>query len=356
MSLNNYDCISVIVTTFNDEATILPVLKSLLLAGFPLSDLQLIIVDGGSTDNTVNIIYEFLNKYGNLFKDVILIQHKKNLGVSKARNDGIKIAQCKYTLILDSDVILPPNSLKEMIRYLTLTHNINSKVIGVKAMLDTAFPLYMKLSYGKIHKRTIAATENLLIYTDIIKKFQYNEELGPPYSSDEDIELGARLLKNGLKIHSLNYIICNHLKPDTSLYITKSKSIIDKIKKSIIIIKSYFTKYVQKGFYTFFKSLPIIDKIFYIIYFSIVFILLPIFILSIFVLHVITINIFILIIGFILSGFIYEVLIDLSGLFDLRKVHLFIAYYMLIIINRSLRFASMIWYIFITKIDAKLRR
>jgi glycosyltransferase involved in cell wall biosynthesis len=354
MGLNNYDCISVIVTTFNDEATILPVLESLLLAGFPLSDLQLIIVDGGSIDNTVNIIWEFLNKYGNLLKDVILIQHEKNLGVSKARNDGIENAQCKFTLILDSDVILPPSSLKEMIRYLTLTHDIDSRVIGVKAMLDTSFPLYMKLSYGKIHKRTFGATENLLIYTNIIKKFRYNEELGPPYSSDEDIELGARLLKNGLKIHSLNYIVCNHLKPDTSLYVAKSKSNIDKIKKSIRIIKSFFNKYAQKGFYAFFKSLPTIDKISYIIYFSIVFILLPIFTFLMFVLHSIPINIFILTIGFILSGFIYEVLIDLSGLFDLRKIHLFIIYFILIIINRSLRFASMIWYIFVTQIEAKL--
>jgi biofilm PGA synthesis N-glycosyltransferase PgaC len=107
-------CVSVVITTFNDEETIMPVLLSLLSNGVPTQNIQLIIVDGGSTDNTLNIIKDFLNKHGTTFKYTMLVMHHRNLGVSKARNDGIKLALCEHVLLLDSDIVLPQNALKIM--------------------------------------------------------------------------------------------------------------------------------------------------------------------------------------------------------------------------------------------------
>jgi len=338
------DCISIVLTTFNDKDTIIPVLLSLLSAGFPPSNLQLIIVDGGSTDNTLQLIQSFIKEHGNAFKEILLVTHSKNLGVSKARNDGIRLAKCKYTFILDSDVILPPDSLKKMLLHLTSAHQNEPHVIGVKIMLDTNFPIFKKLADGKIHKRNMGASEMLLIVTDIIKKIMYNESLGPPYTSDEDIELGARLLKNGYKIHMLGNIVGEHRKPPSTLYIAKSKTLRDMFKKQLRIIKSYFHSYTQKGFYAYYKSLLLIDKIFYIVYFTIIFILIPSFLISLVFSMMFTICISLLIAISIIISLIFEAKVDLEGLFENKKIHLFLSYCILVMFNRALRFSSMLLY------------
>jgi glycosyltransferase involved in cell wall biosynthesis len=55
--------ISAVITTFNYEDTIMPILLSLLLSGAPSQNIQLIIVDGGIADNTLQLIKCFLNKW-----------------------------------------------------------------------------------------------------------------------------------------------------------------------------------------------------------------------------------------------------------------------------------------------------
>lgn len=62
-------------------------------------DFEIIVVDNGSNDGAVN----FINKN---FPHVVLIVNKENLGACKARNQGIEVAQGKWILALDCDVIL----------------------------------------------------------------------------------------------------------------------------------------------------------------------------------------------------------------------------------------------------------
>jgi GT2 family glycosyltransferase len=172
----------------------------------------------------------------------------------------------------------------------------------------------------------------------------YDESLGPPFSSDEDIELGARLLKYGYKIHMLGNIIATHLKPPTSLYIAKASSMYDAVRKSLRIIKSYYHPYVQRGFYGYYMNLPLIDKSSYLIYFTMVFILMPLFIaISILSLEFIMF-IFLLALALIIASLIYEAKIDLDGLFDVKRIHIFLGYYFLVVVNRALRFSSMLSY------------
>ena len=347
-------CISIVITTFNDEDTIMPVLLSLLFSGVPSQNVQLIIVDGGSTDTTLQLIKGFLNKYGNVFRQPILVTHHRNLGVSKARNDGIKLAQCKYTLLLDSDIVLPQNALKIMMEYLQTARQKDPCIAGVKLLLDSAFSLFKRLAQGKIHRRSIGASETLLIVTDIIRQFMYDESLGPPFSSDEDIELGARLLKHGYKIHMLGNVIATHLKPPTSLYIAKSSSIYNAIRKSLRIVKSYYHSYVQKGFYKYYMSMPLIDKLFYLIYFTIIFILMTLFIIASILSLKIAMFVFLLMFALIMSGLIYEAKVDLNGLFDIKQFHIFLSYYFFVIVNRALRFSSMLLY-YISKLCLRIK-
>ena len=179
-----------------------------------------------------------------------------------------------------------------------------------------------------------------MIVTDIIRQFMHDESLGPPFSSDEDIELSARLLKHGYKIHMLCNIIATHLKPPTSLYIAKSTSMYDIIRKALRIIKSYYHRYVQKGFYKYYMSLPLIDKFIYFIYFTMIFILMPLFFIALILSPKFAIFTFLSVLALIMTTLIYEAKIDLSGLFDIKRIHIFLSFYLMVALNRALSLAQ----------------
>lgn len=106
--------ISVIIPAYNSERFLAETLDCLL--GQTLKDIQIVIVNDGSTDGTADIIAEYAAKHGN-----IMPVYQENAGVSAARNNGISRADGKYTLFLDSDDLLSPDALEVI--YNTLEAN-----------------------------------------------------------------------------------------------------------------------------------------------------------------------------------------------------------------------------------------
>ncbi len=101
---------SVIIPLYNKEAYIIETLNSVLKQDF--NDYEIIIINDGSTDNSLNIIT-------NLNLKNVLIHSQKNNGVSVARNNGIQLAQGKYIAFLDADDYWFPNHLNELHRAIT---------------------------------------------------------------------------------------------------------------------------------------------------------------------------------------------------------------------------------------------
>ncbi|MEG0176109.1 glycosyltransferase [Anaerorhabdus sp.] len=89
--------LSIIVPMYNVENYIQQCLDSLI--NQTCSDYEIIVVDDGSSDKGPVIVDEMIKKYPNLIKQV----HKKNGGLSDARNYGLSFAQGKYICFLDSD-------------------------------------------------------------------------------------------------------------------------------------------------------------------------------------------------------------------------------------------------------------
>lgn len=99
--------ISVIIPAYNSEMFLAETLDC--LENQTLKDIQIIIVNDGSTDKTAEIIEEYAKKNSN-----ILSLYQENSGVSAARNNGINHAGGKYTLFLDSDDVFTPDSLENI--------------------------------------------------------------------------------------------------------------------------------------------------------------------------------------------------------------------------------------------------
>jgi glycosyltransferase involved in cell wall biosynthesis len=86
--------LSIIVPVYNVEEYILECVQS--LCNQTLKDIEIIVVDDGSTDNSINIVKEFKDKR-------IKIVTQQNGGLSSARNTGMKVAKGEYITFVDSD-------------------------------------------------------------------------------------------------------------------------------------------------------------------------------------------------------------------------------------------------------------
>ena len=94
--------ISVIIVTFNSDKFIKHCLDY--FAGQSNRGLEVIIIDNGSTDDTVKLISRD-------YPDVVLIKNNDNIGPAKARNQGIEIARGEWVLTLDCDTVPEKNFL-----------------------------------------------------------------------------------------------------------------------------------------------------------------------------------------------------------------------------------------------------
>ena len=95
MEVNN-PLVSVIVPVSNVEKYLVRCIDSIL--NQTLENIEIILVNDGSTDSSPIICDQYSNKYEN-----IKVIHKENNRVSAARNDGIKVAKGKYIGFVDSD-------------------------------------------------------------------------------------------------------------------------------------------------------------------------------------------------------------------------------------------------------------
>lgn len=99
--------ISVIIPLYNKEKHIIRAIRSVL--GQSFSNFELIIVNDGSTDNSLDTISQIVD-------DRITIISQRNKGVSSARNTGIKNAKYEYVAFLDADDEWKKNYLKTIVR------------------------------------------------------------------------------------------------------------------------------------------------------------------------------------------------------------------------------------------------
>ena len=98
--------VSIIMPVYNDEEFLNESISSVL--NQTLSNIELICVNDGSTDNSLNILNDFASKY-----EFIKIFSKENEGSGIARNFGMTQAKGEYIAFLDSDDLFIDNDALE---------------------------------------------------------------------------------------------------------------------------------------------------------------------------------------------------------------------------------------------------
>jgi GT2 family glycosyltransferase len=105
---------SIIIVTYNSSSTIELLLQSI-NDSISTGD-EVIVIDNNSTDNTVNLVRNFLKKYN--LKNFRLIELKKNLGYAAAVNKGVELAKNEYLAFVNPDTVLPKNWISKVYRYI----------------------------------------------------------------------------------------------------------------------------------------------------------------------------------------------------------------------------------------------
>lgn len=105
--------ISVIIPTYNEEATIERCLESLFAQNY--KDFEIILVDDGSTDNTVEIIKSLTSTQSVL----VTCLHQEHLGPGAARNLAAKHAKGDILIFVDVDMSFDKNFLRMLIKPIT---------------------------------------------------------------------------------------------------------------------------------------------------------------------------------------------------------------------------------------------
>ena len=208
---------SVIITSYNNSHNLEKCLKSLIKQDYnrSLIDAEIIVVDSGSTDNSI----EILNGYKDKIKVVTEPQHLPRLSPAMARNTGVQNSIGDVLIFSDSDCIFPLNWVKNMATSLEdprIDCVIGNREPDVGQGLGTFIRRYDFILYSNkftisepllINEKTLRGGESFIPLSGnnfAIRREVWNKLGGMrtvfKHPAGEDIMLEVELIKNGYNI------------------------------------------------------------------------------------------------------------------------------------------------------------
>lgn len=193
--------ITIVIPNYNGNKYLKQCLDSIYVQGY--TNYEVIIIDNASNDGS----YEWVKEY----KKVIYKELKRNYGFSHAVNEGIKMAQGEYVLLLNNDTKLLPNFLKEVLQVIEKDDKIfavSSKMIQYSHtdLIDDAGDEYTIIGWaykrgdGKSvtefekEERIFSACAGAALYRKkIFDKIGYFDEKFFAYMEDVDISYRANI-------------------------------------------------------------------------------------------------------------------------------------------------------------------
>jgi glucosyl-dolichyl phosphate glucuronosyltransferase len=228
--------ITIAINTYNRANTLKQCLLSVINLEMPVKNIQLLIVDDNSTDQTSTICKEFMHV--NKKVELNYVRLNQNINLGSAREIALENCKNKLIVFVDDDILLPKQWLVKLLATVKLYPDcalIGGPVIPVlekgsgklnwlseKIIKGNA---YSYLDYG--NKNTMLAfpnqliTANCLLNLRILKKQAYfNPEFGPSKNRviiGEDTELNWRVMQHHQKILYCPKLKVCHLIPKTKI-------------------------------------------------------------------------------------------------------------------------------------------
>lgn len=241
--------LSIIIPVYNSENYIINCLKSFK----DYNDIEVIIVNDGSTDNSKKLIEEYIKD-----RPIFKLYNTINQGTAKARRHGIEKSTGDYICFVDSDDTINIKSLINLYKIIS-SEAINIGIGRVNFYSPhIMLPFHNKKRGNRIidvrREKTQIASLSSLIWNKI-----YHRKVIENYNSDrlfnEDLDNIPFLLASSEKLYHSDDVIYNYLIRIGSMsFIGFDTTNVNAIKNTVYPLISLKKKFVESGLYEFYKE------------------------------------------------------------------------------------------------------
>lgn len=202
--------VSIIVPVYNAEKFLELCITSIINQSY--NDIELILIDDGSTDNSGKICDEYALK-----DERITVFHCRNKGVSAARNIGLDNAKGKYIIFIDSDDYVEKNYVEELVKAIESDKN-ELAICGIKEIENKKVKIRKKRAKltGNFYEDYFSLIDFLCVpfakifLSEIIEKnkIRFDEKLS--YAEDEIFNLTYYEFVKKYNFAKKTFYIYNH--------------------------------------------------------------------------------------------------------------------------------------------------
>lgn len=203
-------------------------------------DFEFIIINDGSTDGSLEIIGEFKDDR------ICVVNNKKNLGIIRSRNIGLRLAKGKYIASMDADDISLPNRFEKQLAYMEVhpeTVILAARLVLINEKNEEVgiWPEdYQCITTADI-KKTLPVVNcigqpTVMMRADVVKQIGYNEN----FTANEDWGLWLHVLSKGYVISKLPDTL---LKYRQHLQSTTARANATGVDKKIVVFKFRYIKF-----------------------------------------------------------------------------------------------------------------
>jgi len=211
------ELVSIIIPVYNAEKFIRDTVASIKAQTY--DNYEVLLVDDGSTDNTVSVMKEIEN-------DRIKIYESEGKSAAAARNTGIKNAKGRYIAFIDADDLWDPEKLSKQISFMnendaafSFTGYEFADENGVSVNKIVTVP--HTITYRQALKNTTIFTSTVIFDLNKLSK----EDIYMPFIKSEDTATWWRLLRNGVKAYGLNESLTLYRRSGSTLSSDKMEAI-----------------------------------------------------------------------------------------------------------------------------------
>lgn len=194
----NEALVSIVMPAYNCEKYIVEAIKSILAQTY--RNWELLVLDDGSKDHTLQIIEEFSQKDSR----IKALPNGKNMGVSATRNRGIELASADWIAFLDSDDMWKPEKLEKQFEILekeaaeflfTGASYINEEGENYKGIYEVP----EKITYKKLRNQNVISCSSVLVKKKYFENIKMEKD-----EMHEDYAVWLRILKLGVIAFGVN--------------------------------------------------------------------------------------------------------------------------------------------------------
>lgn len=259
----NNPLVSVLIPVYNEEKNIARALCS--IGDQTYNNIEIIIIDDGSTDNTLSEIEPFKEMYKN-----ITIISQKNRGITRALNLGLNYCNGEYIARLDASDQMMPDRIEKQVAF--LESNLDHALVGSFREerwedSDKVRKLKLPSSNQELQRAMVIGSSiphaTILARADLMKVYGYDES----FKTSQDYDLWVRIAKTYKVANLPEYLI---IAGNTSSSISRNKKKFHTLITQLRIrTKAYFYLdcpkwyfvYLAKPFIEFLLPKKLIQKI-----------------------------------------------------------------------------------------------